>query len=210
MGFYGRHLFPRLMDWSLRGAQHGEHRRTALLESSGHVLEIGFGTWLNLPHYPEDVDAVTGVDRERMLQKTVSRRMAAAPVPVRQLQLDVASGLPFSDGEFDTVVSTWTLCSIADVDRALREIGRVLKPDGQFLFMEHGLSSRGMVARLQDLLNPLQNRIGQGCNLNRKIDVLLQQAGYEILRLERFCLPNLPRVVGEVYRGAARVALDTA
>jgi SAM-dependent methyltransferase len=196
------------MDWSLRGAQHAEHRRTALLDSSGHVLEIGFGTWLNLPHYPEHVEAVTGVDRERMLEQKVARRVAAAPVPVRQLHLDAASGLPFASDEFDTVVSTWTLCSISDLGTALREIGRVLKPDGRFLFMEHGRSDRGTVARLQDLLNPAQNVIGQGCNLNRRIDVLLEKAGFEIVSLERFQMPKVPRVLGEVYRGAARVASD--
>ncbi len=206
MGFYGRHLFPRLMDWSLRGAQHAEYRRTALLESSGHVLEIGFGTWLNLPHYPKSVDAVTGVDRERMLERKVARRVAAAGVPVRQLHLDAASGLPFTSDEFDTVVSTWTLCSIGDLGTALAEIRRVLKPAGQFLFMEHGRSDRRAVARLQDMLDPVQNVIGRGCHLNRKIDALLEQGGFEIVSLERFRMRSVPRLIGEVYRGAARIA----
>lgn len=203
MGLYARHIFPRLMEWAIGSAEQLAYRRDALAAAHGVVLELGFGTGLNLSCYPETVKAVTGLDPERMLESRVERRTVQAAMPVRLLHLDAASRLPFDSATFDTAVSTWTLCTIPDAISALRETHRVLKPEGRLLFLEHGRSEEPRVARWQDLLNPVENVVGCGCNLNRRIDVLIRQAGFKIVHLERFQMPETPRVLGEVYRGEA-------
>jgi ubiquinone/menaquinone biosynthesis C-methylase UbiE len=167
------------------------------------VLEIGFGTGLNLPFYPNQVSRLTAIDTERMLPNRVASRIAAARFPVEQFQLDAGEHLPFEDDSFDGVVTTFTLCSISDVRSALSEIRRVLKPGGRYAFLEHGRSDDRRVARWQDRFNPIQKFVGRGCNLNRSIDRLAQEAGFEVIRLERYLMPDTPRVLGEMYRGVA-------
>ena len=139
-----------------------------------------------------------------MLRKLVARRIAECPVPVVRMQLDAQGRLPFDDHSFDSVVTTMTLCSIADTAPALAEMRRVLKPGGQFIFFEHGRSDDADVARRQDRFNPLQRIIGVGCNMNRRIDTLIMSGGFEITRLDRFLLPETPRLLAEMYRGIAR------
>ena len=119
MGFYADHIFPRLMDWSLRGPQHQVEREKALQSVRGEVLEVGFGTGLNLRHYPPGVTRLTAIDVANMLQVRVARRIAAAPFPVERAQLS-SDELPFPDARFDCVVTTLTLCSIRDPGAALR------------------------------------------------------------------------------------------
>ncbi|MBI3129620.1 MAG: class I SAM-dependent methyltransferase [Candidatus Tectomicrobia bacterium] len=205
MGIYGDCLFPWLMDWSVRGKKFQREREAALAEAEGDVLELGFGTGLNLAHYPPAVRTITAADPVRMLPRRVARRVAASRAEVRRV-LCVAEALPFGDGRFDCAVSTWTLCTVFDPLAALREIARVLRPGGGFFFLEHGRSGHPGVSRWQDRLNPLQNRVGRGCNLNRRIDELILQAGLDLVRLERFRLEGVPRLVGEMYRGMARPA----
>jgi len=204
MDLYSRHIFPRVLDWSLDNAMMREQRREALSPVEGHVLEIGFGTGLNLPHYPHQVTRLTAIDSERMLPKRVSERIARARFPVEIFQLDAGGRLPFEDDSFDGVASTLTLCSITDIASALAEIRRVLKPAGSFVFLEHGRSDDPKVARRQDRFNPLQKFVGRGCNLNRRIDQLIKAAGLDLVRLDRFLLPDTPRLLGEMYRGVAR------
>lgn len=204
MGIYSSHIFPRLLDWSLGNAMIERQRREALAPLHGHVLEIGFGTGLNLSCFPEAVTELTAIDNERMLQKRVAKRIGEIRMPVRQLTLDAGGKLPFGDCEFDGVVTTFTLCSIPDVGSALSEIGRLLKKDGQYVFLEHGRSDDPHVAKRQDLFNPLQKLIGRGCNMNRPIDRLIKASGLEIKKLERYSMPDTPRVLGEMYRGVAR------
>jgi ubiquinone/menaquinone biosynthesis C-methylase UbiE len=177
-------------------------RETLLQPASGEVLEIGFGTGLNLPHYPATVTRLSVVDPAILLPAKVSRRVAAAPYPIRTVHVS-AECLPFPERQFDTVVSTWTLCTIPHPALSLREIGRVLKPAGRFVFLEHGRSSDRKIAAWQDRLNPLQNLIGCGCNLNRQIDRLITESGLKIVHLDRFSMQGVPRVAGEMYRGAA-------
>jgi SAM-dependent methyltransferase len=203
MGIYAKYIFPRFLDWSLRAPEFGKYRRRALEPARGNTLEIGFGTGLNLPYYPEAVTKLTAIDSENMLVDKVERRIAACPIPVTKLQLDAQGRLPFDDRTFDTVVSTLTLCSIADAAAALAEIRRVLKPDGRFVFFEHGRSDDPKVARRQDRFNPVQKIIGVGCHMNRKIDDLIEEAGFEITQLDRFLLPKTPRLLAEMYRGVA-------
>lgn len=203
MGLYRDQIFPRLMDRALASGPHPELRSHTLEEARGLVLEIGFGTGLNLPHYPSAVERLVVIDPTSPLAERVQRRLRHVHMPVEVLRRDAAERMPFEDATFDTVVSTWTLCSIEDLQTALAEIRRVLKPDGRFLFMEHGLSDRPVTARIQNVINPLQNVVACGCNLNRRIDRELEAAGLVILSLERFTVPSVPRAFGEVYRGVA-------
>jgi len=202
MSFYATYLFPYLMDWGMGGPKFQEQRQQALGPLHGDVLEIGFGTGLNLPHYPAAVTGMITLEPVRLLPEKVSQRIVAAPISVKLVQ-GSAEHLPFHDRRFDCVVSTWTLCTIPDAMAALREVRRVLKPGGQYVFLEHGRSNAPAVARWQDRLNPLQRRIGVGCNMNRAIDRLIAEAGLTLDRLERFQMPGIPRLVGEMYRGIA-------
>jgi ubiquinone/menaquinone biosynthesis C-methylase UbiE len=202
MGFYAKYLFPHLMDWAMGTQKFQDQRREALKTLYGEVLEIGFGTGLNLPHYPPTVAKVVALEPASLLPSTVDKRMAGAPIPVELVRAS-AERLPFEDHHFDCVVSTWTLCTIPDVAAALREIRRVLKPVGHYVFLEHGRSDSPRIAKWQDRLNPLQQRIGVGCNMNRAIDRLIAEAGLRLPHLDRFVMPGIPRLFGEMYRGTA-------
>ena len=204
MGFYTKYIFPRILDWSAGSREFGEYRRRALEPARGETLEIGFGTGLNLPYYPEAVTRLTTIDSENMLEDRVEKRVAACRIPVTRMRLDAQGRLPFEDHTFDTVVTTLTLCSIPDAAAALAEMRRALKPEGRFVFFEHGRSDDPKVARRQDRFNPIQMIIAAGCNMNRKIDAMIEDVGFEITELDRFSLPNAPRILAEMYRGVAR------
>ncbi|HVF91886.1 MAG TPA: class I SAM-dependent methyltransferase [Blastocatellia bacterium] len=203
MGLYSKYIFPRLLDRSLGTGAHQRERREALASARGHALEIGFGTGLNLPHYPPPVYRLTAIEPERMLEGRVAKRIAHARMPVELRRLDATGRLPFDDDTFDTVVTTWTLCSIEDVAPALSEIRRVLKPEGRYLFFEHGRSEEASVARRQDLFNPVHKLLAGGCSLNRPIDRLIRSGGLNVIKLERYRMPELPKGFGEMYRGVA-------
>lgn len=202
MNFYSEHLFPRLMDWIMSGETFQKLRADLLKDSRGNVLEIGYGTALNLPHYPIGVTHVALVDPARLLKSKVQRRTAQVRFPVA-IEQHGAESLPFPDRHFDTVVSTWTLCTIPDPEQALREIRRVLRPDGYFLFLEHGRSDDVHIAAWQDRLNPLQRLVACGCNLNRPIDQLIAGSGLRFVQFRRFQMSHVPRLVGEMYEGLA-------
>lgn len=204
--FYAERVFPLILEKLLGNREIGELRRRTLAPARGRTLEIGFGTALNLEYYPESVDSLTVIDSESMLEDLVTRRIAAAPIPVTRLRLDAQGRLPFDDGSFDSVVTTFTLCSIGDLTAALHEARRVLAPRGELIFLEHGRSNDPRVACWQDRLNPLQKIVGVGCNLNRKIDLLLEDGGFSVTRLERSRLPGAPRLIGEIYLGVARIS----
>jgi ubiquinone/menaquinone biosynthesis C-methylase UbiE len=202
MGFYCDHIFPRLMEWVMAGEEFLHLRSELLASTHGEVLELGIGTGLNLPHYPETVTELHAVDPAQLLPKTVAARSGRLAFPVH-IQRGTAEALPHVDQSFDNVVSTWTLCTIPDPVLALKEVGRVLKPEGTFLFLEHGRSNDQKIAIWQDRLNPVQNVIGCGCHLNRHIDQLIMQAGLTVTRLDRFAMETVPKLGGEMYRGLA-------
>lgn len=208
MGLYAHYIFPRVLDWALGSPEANEQRQITLARARGNVLEIGFGTGLNLRYYPTGVTKLTALDSEKFRPELVQQRIAKAAMLVERVQLDAGGKLPFADASFDTVVTTWTLCSIANVETALAEMKRVLKPIGEFLFCEHGRSDDEKTAAWQDRLNPLQKVVACGCNMNRAIDRLIQRAGLEIVALDRFLMPNAPRIFSEMYRGIA--VRDTA
>ncbi len=202
MGLYSTYIFPRLMDRIMSGAGFQRLRRETLQAAQGEVLEIGLGTGLNLSHYPDGVSRLRAVDPAPLLPDRVTERATTVSFPV-ELSRTSAERLPYEDRSFDCVVSTWTLCTILDAGQALREVRRVLKPNGQLLFLEHGRSDDARIAAWQDRLNPIQNVIGCGCNLNRRIDQFISEAGLCILKLDRFAMEGVPRIGGELYRGIA-------
>jgi len=166
------------------------------------VLEIGFGTGLNMAHYPSCLSSLSTIDPAVILPRKVQDRIAAVSFPVETVH-QTAEHLPYPDRRFDTVVSTWTLCTIPNPVQALREVARVLKSTGTFLFLEHGRSEDSHIARWQDRLNPAQQIIGCGCNLNRRIDRLIEEGGLRIVTLNRFEMQGVPRIGGTMYRGSA-------
>jgi ubiquinone/menaquinone biosynthesis C-methylase UbiE len=184
----------------------GDYRRSTLAAARGETLEVGFGTGLNLPYYPETVTKLIAIDSENMLQRRVERRISESPIPVSRLQLDASGRMPFDDRRFDTIVTTMTLCSIADVVSALSEIARLMKPGGRFVFLEHGRSDDISIALRQDRFNPIQRIIAVGCNINRPIDRLIKSAGFEIMSLDRFLMPKAPRIMAEMYSGVATLS----
>ena len=186
----------------MAGAEFRQLRTALLAPLHGDVLELGIGTGLNLLHYPASIRELHAVDPATLLPNVVAARRARVSFPVH-VQQRTAEALPYPDGRFDYVVSTWTLCTIPDPVQALREVARALKPGGHFLFLEHGRSDDQKIASWQDRLNPLQNVIGCGCNLNRQIDHVIAQAGMTITSLDRFSMRDVPRLGGEMYRGSA-------
>lgn len=192
----------RLLDLAMR--QMNDLRTEALSDARGEVLEVGFGTGLNLAYYPARVTSLTALDPNSTDGlPAVAERLSAAPFAVEQCRLRADGELPFDAGRFDTVVTTWTLCSIPDPERALLEMRRVLKPGGHYLFMEHGRAPVASTARWQDRINPLWRRLSDGCNVNRSIDRIVERSGFELDRLERFRHRG-PAVFAHMYRGRAR------
>jgi SAM-dependent methyltransferase len=203
MGLYSKYIFPRIVDWTLGRKEIGELRHELLAEVQGEVLEIGFGTGLNLPHYPQGIKKITTVDPNPGMQVLAQRRAQKLPIQIENYLLK-GEALPFSDQHFDTVVSTFTLCSIPEVERALKEIFRVLKSGGRFLFLEHGLADRQNIQRWQRRLNPLQKKIGDGCQLDRNMEGLIETAGFKIVKEKKFYFPKVPKIVGYFYQGMAQ------
>jgi len=202
MGFYSDVLFPWGMNLTMSGAEFQKQRHAVLQSVDGTILEIGFGSGLNLPHYPMSVKHLVGVDPNVGMGRYTARQIAKSNIDVDRQVLSGES-LPMPDDSFDTVVSTWTLCSIANIEKALSEVKRVLKPGGQFIFLEHGLSPDKAVSRWQHRLNGIQKIIGDGCHLNRDMRKLISNAGFSQLQVENFYFPKVPRFLGYMYRGRA-------
>jgi ubiquinone/menaquinone biosynthesis C-methylase UbiE len=203
MGLYAKYVLPRLIDLSMRNKEATRLRAAWIPHARGEVLEIGFGSGLNLPYYSSEVLRVYGVDPSAELQRMARERVAAAHIPVEFLSQSAEEPLPLPNGSIDTAVITWTLCSIPNASLALQQVRRVLKPDGRFIFLEHGCSPDSGVARWQDRLTPVWKRITGGCHLNRKVDALISAAGFQITELKNFYIPGL-RPMTYMYQGFAR------
>jgi ubiquinone/menaquinone biosynthesis C-methylase UbiE len=201
MSFYQNVILPRLVHLSMSNGDLLPYRRRVLSAAEGRVLEIGIGSGLNLPYYPAAVREVIGLDPSTQLLTMARRAADHAVVPVSFIE-DTAEAIPLDSGSIDTVVTTWTLCSIHRSEQALREMRRILKPGGQLLFVEHGLSPEEGVRRWQDRLTPLWKRIGGGCHLNRPIRTLVENAGFDIARIETGYAKG-PRPMVFMYEGRA-------
>ncbi len=177
------------------------YRAELLQHAQGKILEIGFGSGLNLPFYPAHIGEIHTVEINGAMQQLAQKNIDRSSIKVNQHTLN-AEQLPFANASFDTVVSTWTLCSIPNVSKALAEIKRVLKPDGQFLFVEHGLSPDAEVKKWQHRLTPLQKKLSDGCHLNRDIEALVAAAGFEFVKLRKEYAGS-PKVAGYFYLGIA-------
>lgn len=179
-----------------------KHRQRLLATACGEVLEIGFGTGLNLPHYPAQVRRVTTVDPNAGMRRLAQRRVGRSKIEVDQRVLS-GERLPFEGDHFDCAVSTFTLCSIEDVGQALGEIYRVLKPGGKFLFLEHGLSPEPGVQKWQRRLDWLERCLADGCRLDRNMKELVVAQPFSSVEVEEFYLERTPRTHGYLYRGVA-------
>jgi ubiquinone/menaquinone biosynthesis C-methylase UbiE len=202
MGFYSHYIFPRLIERTLSSRQIQAIRTAVLADVYGSVCEIGFGTGLNLPHYPSHIKQITTVDVNPGTFRLAEPRIAASSIKVVHQTLN-GERLPFADAAFDAVVCTFTLCSIRNVHQALAEMRRILAPAGQLHFVEHGLAPELRVQWWQHKLTPLIRRIGEGCHLNRDTGAMLDAGGFRILRMEHSYLKSVPRVGGYLSYGVA-------
>lgn len=201
MKFYSNLIIPYCIDLTMSGSNLQKYRQELLADVSGEILEIGFGTGLNLPYYPTTVKKITAIDANPGMQKVARSRIEKSQITVNY---KVVNGecIPFEDCSFDSVVCTWTLCSIERAERAIGEIYRLLKPAGKFFFIEHGLSKDSSVQFWQNTLTPIQKVIADGCHLNRQINNLIEQK-FTNVTIEQFYAPQLPKIIGYMYRGVA-------
>jgi len=205
MGLYAKYIWPLLIDVGMRNKDTSRLRAAWIPHARGDVLEIGIGSGLNLPYYSPEVQRVYGVDPSLELQRMARKRAAAGRLPVEFLAQSAEQPLPLPNASIDTVVVTWTLCSIPDVSPALQQMHRVLKPSGRLIFLEHGRATDPRVVAWQDRLTPLWKRLTGGCHLNRKVDELIAAAGFRITELKTCYVPG-PRPITYTYQGCAQPA----
>ncbi|MCO4772737.1 MAG: class I SAM-dependent methyltransferase [Deltaproteobacteria bacterium] len=202
MGWYEDRVLPRMIDLVMDTGPMRKLRVKTAEPLAGTVLEIGFGTGLNLPHYPAAVTQVLAVDPAMLGRTLAAERLKAVSFDVDFVGLD-GQAVELPDASVDAALCTWTLCTIPDADRALKEVQRILKPGGALRFVEHGRHPQDGVARWQDRFNPVQKFFAGGCNLNRRIDALIRDSGFELEELETFGMPG-PKVMTWTYLGTAR------
>jgi ubiquinone/menaquinone biosynthesis C-methylase UbiE len=200
MGFYAQVVLPLLCDFGLDRPLVAKYRQELLAAAGGNILEIGFGTGLNLACYPPHVRKITTVEPNPGMHRRARKRIAQAGVEVDQHLLG-GERLPFADATFDCVVSTFTLCSIDDAAQALREVYRVLRQGGQLLLLEHGLSPDANVRKWQHRLNGLQMRLAGGCRLDRDMRALVTAQPFARVQLDEFYVEQTPKTHGYMYRG---------
>jgi ubiquinone/menaquinone biosynthesis C-methylase UbiE len=202
MGFYQNQIIPLLIDLTMRQRNLAAYRSRVVPSASGRVLEIGIGSGLNLPFYSRNAKHVIGLDPSPKLLSMARRNLRPDLSPVELIE-GSAEAIPLENGSVDTVVTTWTLCSIPDAARALREMYRVLNPAGRLLFVEHGRAPEPNVCWWQDHLTPVWKRLGGGCHLNRAIKMLIEDAGFRVERCETGYMRG-PKPMTFMYEGSAR------
>lgn len=201
MSFYSEKVLPHLLNLAMRHKDLAAYRGRLVPAAAGRVLEIGIGSGLNLPFYGPGVREVVGLDPSAPLLR-MARRKSGGKIPINMV-VGSAEAMPLDDASFDTVLTTWSLCSIPDVNAALAEIRRVLKPSGALLFVEHGRAPDKSVARWQDRITPLWKPVAGGCHLNRPIDALIRQSGFTTAELRMGYMPG-PKPFTFMYEGRAQ------
>ena len=201
MTWWDAHVVPRLVDWCCGLAEVDKLREPVCSGLAGDVLEIGFGSGLNVPHYPAAVERVTAVEPSDVAWRMAAPRVARARAEVVRGGLD-GQHLDLPAASYDHALSTFTLCTIPDLDSALAEVRRVLRPGGLLHFVEHGLAPDRRVARWQHRLTPLQRRLAGGCHLDRPILAAVERAGFALEDADRF-YGRGPKVASSFYRGSA-------
>lgn len=202
MGLYQDRVLPFLIHLSMRQRNLTVYRGRLIPAAEGRVLEVGIGSGLNLPFYAATVERVIGLDPSPKLLAMTREAARRISVPVELIE-NGAEAIPLYNRSVDTVVTTWTLCSIPDVQRALGEMRRVLRPNGRLLFVEHGRAPDPGVRRWQDRLTPVWRHVGGGCHLNRAIGKLIESAGFRIQRLETGYMRG-PKPMTFMYEGSAQ------
>jgi ubiquinone/menaquinone biosynthesis C-methylase UbiE len=202
MGLYGDHVLPRIVNVVCGMKSTDERRARVCTGLKGEVVEIGFGSGLNVPFYPSSVDRVAAVEPADVAWKLAAERVSASPVPIERAGLD-GQRLPFADDSFDSAVSTWTMCTIPDLPAALAEVRRVLRPGGALHFIEHGLAPDADVVRWQRRIEPLQKRLFGGCHLTREIGKHVTDAGFTLVEVDTFYDDGAPKALGADTFGVA-------
>jgi ubiquinone/menaquinone biosynthesis C-methylase UbiE len=202
MSFYQRRILPHLINLAMRNRDLLPYRQRLLSAAEGRTLEVGIGSGLNLPFYPREVREIIGLDPSPELLAMTRQAADRMSSPVKLLDAS-AEAIPLDDRSVDTVITTWTLCSIPGAFQALSEMRRILKPGGHLLFVEHGLSPEASVRRWQDRLTPAWKRIGGGCHLNRPIQAMIENAGYRFTELETGYIKG-PNPMTYLYQGRAK------
>lgn len=202
MGFYSNVVLPFFYDYSMDSPKINEGRKSILSKiTEEEILEIGFGTGINIKYYPENVKKIIGVEANGGMLKQAYQKINGK-IEIELLEQSSKS-LPFSDNSISAVTSTYTLCSIKEINAALIEINRVLKPGGKYYFLEHGLADNPKTQKWQHRLNPIQNIWADGCNLNRDMKTLITNAGFNIIEMKNYYLKRYPKIVGYMYEGIA-------
>ena len=203
MGFYSNVIIPFFYDSSMDSPQINEGRKNILSKiAEEEILEIGFGTGINLKFYPDNVKKLIGVDSNNGMLKQAQKKINNGRFEIELINQSSES-LTFPDNSINAVASTYTLCSIKEINAALKEIYRVLKPSGKYYFLEHGLADNSKTQKWQHRLNPIQNIWADGCNLNRDMKSLITDAGFKIIELKNYYMQRDPKIVGYMYEGIA-------
>ena len=202
MGIYAEQVLPRIINVACGMKSVRPLRKRVCAGLHGQVVEIGFGSGHNVPHYPAAVTGVAAIEPAGVGWKLAAKRLGASPVAVERTGLD-GQALPLADDSCDTALSTWTMCTIPDIDAALAELRRVLKPGGTLHFVEHGLAPDAKVQRLQHRLEPVQKRLFGGCHLTREIPDLLTSAGFQIVEADEFYEDSAPKFLAADTLGVA-------
>lgn len=197
MSFYSKHILPKYLDATMQGVSKDIQRKEVVSQASGTVLEIGFGSGLNLPFY-KNISKLYAVDPSVELYELAKERLQKTNFTVEYLPVS-AEEIPLPDNTIDFVISTWNLCSIPHPEKALKEIFRILKPEGKFLFIEHGKSDNKILSSMQTLMTPISKKIAGGCHWDRDMEKLIKDAGFVFEKLEKFTMKGKP--LGRMYKG---------